>query len=200
MKQPQTIHDFGGFPEELFAVQYPAKGDPVLASEIVSNIKSTTVELDQKWGLDHGTWSVVKHLYPLADVPVLQMSIDYTKPPEWHYNLARELAFLRKKGVLIIGSGNMVHNLGKLNWKNDSTFDWAAEAHDILKQKIENRDHKSLINYKELGTSVQLAIPTNEHYLPLIYAVALQHQNENIQYFNDTLDMGSIAMTSLLIL
>ena len=152
MEKPQTIHDFGGFPKALFDVQYPAPGSPDLAKETKSLVKKTEVGLDEKWGLDHGAWSVIKHLYPEADVPVIQMSLDYYQTPQYHYELAKELASLRKKGVLIIGSGNMVHNLGMVAWdKLNATnygFDWAIEASEKMKKYILNRDHQSLINYK----------------------------------------------------
>ncbi|RZJ71129.1 MAG: 4,5-DOPA dioxygenase extradiol, partial [Flavobacterium sp.] len=154
MEAPKTIHDFGGFPQALFDVQYPAKGDPELAAETISLIKSTDVVADHDWGLDHGTWTVVRHMYPDAEIPVLQLSIDYGKPPEYHYNLAKEIASLRKKGVLIIGSGNMVHNLRMVDWQKlqepEYGFDWAIEMNELFKDKIADGDHKSLINYQSL--------------------------------------------------
>jgi 4,5-DOPA dioxygenase extradiol len=199
MEKPKTIHDFGGFPQALFEVQYPAPGSPELAKETKSLIRSTSVGLDsQEWGLDHGCWSILKHLYPAADVPVLQLSLDYTKPPRWHYELAGELADLRKKGVLIIGSGNMVHNLPVLNWQMTTRgYDWADEANELFKGSISSGDHQKLINYESLGKAVQLSVPSPEHYLPLLYILGLQQKGEQASFFNDHTLMGSISMTSV---
>ncbi len=197
MDKPQTIHDFGGFPQALFDVQYPAKGNVELAKETQSGIKKAAVGLNYDWGLDHGCWSVLNRMYPNADVPVLQLSLDYNQTAQWHYELAKELAFLRKKGVLIIGSGNIVHNLGLVNWKDDQTFDWAVEANATVKKLITANDFKSLIEYSKLGKSLQLAVPTPEHYLPLLYSLALKTDSETLSYFNDKLVMGSISMTSV---
>jgi 4,5-DOPA dioxygenase extradiol len=200
MEKPRTIHDFGGFPKELYAVQYPAPGSPGIAQETQSAIVSTDVGLDQQWGLDHGCWSVVKHLYPKADIPVLQLSLDRTKAPQYHYALAKELAALRKKGILIVGSGNMVHNLGMMAWdqlNNAYAFDWAQEASEKMKSFILNGDHEQLINYQSHGKPFQLAIPTPEHYLPLLYTLALKEHKEEITLFNDKPVAGSITMTSV---
>jgi 4,5-DOPA dioxygenase extradiol len=201
MDKPRTIHDFGGFPKALFDVQYPAPGSPDLARETQSIIKSTTVGLDEKWGLDHGAWSVVKHLYPNADVPVIQMSIDYSQGGQYHYDLAKQLASLRKKGVLIVGSGNMVHNLGMVAWDklnaSEYGYDWAIEASDKMKKYILNGDHQSLINFKSQGKAFDLAIPSPEHYLPLVYSLALKEKEEALSIFNDKAIAGSLTMTSL---
>ena len=201
MEKPNTIHDFGGFPKELFNVQYPAPGSPELAMETKNIITKTEVGLDEKWGLDHGCWSVVKHIYPGADVPVIQMSLDYFQSPQYHYDLARELSPLRKKGVLIIGSGNMVHNLGMVAWDRLNTdeygFGWALEAREKMKDYIVNGDHQPLINYTGQGKAFKLSIPTPEHYLPLLYALALKDENEEVSFFNDKTIAGSIAMTSV---
>ena len=201
MEKHRTIHDFGGFPQALFDVQYPAPGSPQIAKETKETIKKTVVGLDEKWGLDHGCWSVVKHLYPNADVPVIQMSIDYTQTPQYHYELAKELASLRKKGVLIIGSGNMVHNLGMVAWDKlntvDYAYDWAAEASAKMKKYILTNDHQQLINFKSQGKAFDLAIPTPEHYLPLLYTLALKGENEKVSLFNDKAVAGSLTMTSL---
>ncbi len=200
MDQPKTIHDFGGFPKELFDVQYPAPGSPELAKETQSLITSTTVGLDDKWGLDHGAWSVIKHLYPKADVPIIQMSLDYLQGPQYHYDLAKEIKSLREKGVLIVGSGNMVHNLGMVEWRRlNETFgyDWAIETNEKMKNFILNNDHISLINYQKQGKPFQLAIPSPEHYLPLIYTLALKEEKDNIQFFNDKAVAGSLTMTSV---
>lgn len=201
MPNPKTIHDFGGFPQALFDVQYPAPGSPELATEIQKLITNPAVELDHDWGLDHGTWSVVKHMYPNADIPVLQLSIDYYKPAAYHYELAKQLLSLRKKGVLIIGSGNMVHNLRMVAWDKLSEpeygFDWALEMNDIFKNKISNGFHKELIQYEKLHKAATLAIPTPDHYYPLLYILALQTDNDKVEFFNDKAVGGSLTMTSV---
>ncbi len=201
MEHPRTIHDFGGFPKALFEVEYPAPGSPQLAKETQSLVTQTQVGLDEKWGLDHGAWSVIKHLYPNADVPVIQMSLDYTQTPQYHYDLAKSLASLRKKGVLIVGSGNMVHNLGLVAWDrlNDSgfAFDWAVEASEKMKGFIRSGDHQQLINFRSQGVAFDLAIPSPEHYLPLLYTLALQEEEENISIFNDKAVAGALTMTSV---
>lgn len=200
MENPRTIHDFGGFPKELFEVQYPAAGSPDLAKETQSLISSTEVGLDDKWGLDHGAWSVIKHLYPEADVPVIQMSLDYRQSPQYHYELAQQINSLRHKGVLIIGSGNMVHNLGKVDWRrlNETYgFDWAIEANEQMKKFILDGNHQQLINFRAQGKAFDLAIPTAEHYLPLLYTLALQEKSDDLKLFNDKAVAGSLTMTSL---
>jgi 4,5-DOPA dioxygenase extradiol len=201
MAKPKTIHDFGGFPEELYAVQYPAPGSPELAKEISHTIKKTKIGLDEKWGLDHGCWVVVKQLYPNADVPVVQISLDHTKPAHYHYDLAKELSWLREKGVLIIGSGNMVHNLGLVEWDKleaiGYAYDWAIEASGKMKKFILDGDHQSLIDYQSQGKSYNLAIPTPEHYLPLLYALALKEEKDTLKLFNDKAVAGSLTMTSV---
>ena len=201
MSNPKTIHDFGGFPQALFEVQYPAPGSPELASEIQKLITNPAVELDHDWGLDHGTWSVVKHMYPDADIPVLQLSIDYYKPAAYHYELAKQLLSLRKKGVLIIGSGNMVHNLRMVAWDKlnepEYGFDWALEMNDIFKNKISNGFHKELIQYEKLHKAATLAIPSPDHYYPLLYILALQTDNDKVEFFNDKAVGGSLTMTSV---
>lgn len=201
MEDPSTIHDFGGFPMELFEVQYPAPGSPELAIMTKSLINKTEVELDQKWGLDHGAWSIIKHLYPDADVPVIEMSLNYAQTPQHHYELAKELSALREKGVLIIGSGNMVHNLGLLAWDKLNSpeygFDWAIEANEKMKNYIQDGDHEQLINFRSQGKAFDLAIPTPEHFLPLIYTLALRDKNEEVHIFNDKAIAGSLTMTSV---
>jgi 4,5-DOPA dioxygenase extradiol len=201
MSKPPTIHDFGGFPKELFEVEYPAPGSPELASETKNIVKNSEVGLDTRWGLDHGCWSVVKHLYPNADVPVIQLSLDYFQPAQHHYDLAKELSSLRNKGVLIIGSGNMVHNLGLVSWENMEVpgygYDWAIEANEKMKKFILSNDHKPLIDYKMQGKAFNLAIPTPEHFLPLLYSLALKEENEKIEVFNDKEVGGSLTMTSM---
>ncbi len=198
MEHPKTIHDFYGFPKALFDVQYPAPGHPALAQETASLVRKTEIGLDHEWGLDHGTWSVVRRMYPEANIPVLQLSIDYTKGPQYHYELARELAALRKKGVLLIGSGNMVHNLRILDWHNpQGGYDWAVEMNETFKKAILSGDHKQLIHYEGLGQAGKLSIPTPEHYLPLLYMLGLKDENDPVSIFNDSLTMGSISMTSV---
>jgi 4,5-DOPA dioxygenase extradiol len=201
MEHPPTIHDFGGFPKTLFDVQYPAPGSPELAKETKGIITKTDVGLDEKWGLDHGAWSVIRHLYPHADIPVIQMSLDYHQTPQFHYELAKELSTLRHKGVLIIGSGNMVHNLRMVAWDKLNTgnygYDWAIEANEKMKQFILSGDHQQLINFKSQGRAFELAIPTPEHYLPLLYTLALKGAHEKVSLFNDKAVGGSLTMTSL---
>ena len=201
MDFPKTIHDFGGFPQELSDVQYPAPGNPKLAEETKSLIHSAKVELDHDWGLDHGAWTVVRRMYPKANIPVLQLSIDYTRPPQYHYELAKELSALRKKGVLILGSGNMVHNLRMVNWgmmgKEGGGYDWALTMNDKFKSLIESKDHNALINYEKLGKEAQLAIPTPEHYLPLLYSLSQQNSKDELSFFNDKALGGSLTMTSV---
>jgi 4,5-DOPA dioxygenase extradiol len=201
MEQPKTIHDFGGFPQALFDVQYPAPGSPILANEIKNSISSITIGLDEDWGLDHGCWSVVKFLYPNADVPVVQMSIDYTQPASYHYALAKEIASLRRKGVLIVGSGNSVHNLRTAAWDKMMTpgyaYDWATIANEKIKRFILDCDHNSLINFDKQGKEMQLAVPTPEHYLPMLYVLALQEKDERPIFYNDTIVAGSLNMLSV---
>ena len=200
MEKPMTIHDFGGFPKALFDVQYPAPGSPELATLTREIVKKTEVGLDEKWGLDHGAWSVINRLYPAADILVIEMSLDYYQAPQYHYDLARELSSLRRKGVLIIGSGNMVHNLGLVAWDKlnaDSYgYDWAIEANEKMKKFILNGDHQPLINYKLQGKAFDLAIPSPEHYLPMLYALALKEEGEKVTLFNDKAVAGSLTMTS----
>jgi len=200
MDKPRTIHDFAGFPEELYKVQYPAPGSPDLAKETGNIITKTKVGMDNNWGLDHGCWSVLKHLYPDADIPVVQMSLDYNLSAQKHYDLAEELKILREKGVLIIGSGNIVHNLRMVAWNrlnDDFGYDWALEADEKIKKYILTDDHQQLINYKSQGRAFDLAIPTPDHYLPLLYALALREEGEKVTIFNDKPLGGSLTMTSL---
>lgn len=199
MDFPRTIHDFGGFPQALFDVNYPAPGNPALALDTAGLIHSTEVGLDHDWGLDHGAWTVVRHMYPTANIPVLQLSIDYTKDAAYHYNLAKELYELRKRGVLILGSGNMVHNLRMMSWEmiHGGGYDWALEMNDTFKHMIINREHQQLADYKNLGREAMLAIPTPEHYLPLMYTLGLQNTHEDVSLFNDKAVGGSLTMTSV---
>lgn len=201
MEFPTTIHDFMGFPRELYDVQYNVPGSPALAKETASLIHSTDAVQDHDWGLDHGAWSVVKHMYPEAIIPVLQLSIDYTKGPQFHFDLAKEIYGLRKKGILIIGSGNMVHNLKMVDWnminQREFGYDWALKMDYQFKKLITHGDPRPLINYENLGNSARLAIPTPEHYLPLLYSLGLRGTNEKVIFFNDKAVGGSITMTSV---
>lgn len=203
MAKPKTIHDFGGFPQALFDVQYPAPGSLSLANSTKEIIKKASVELDEHWGLDHGCWSILKPMFPNASIPVVQMSLDYRKDAAYHYALGKELQALRHKGVLIIGSGNIVHNLGLLNWQKINApeygFDWALEAKEKINNLIISGDHQALTQYKNLGKSVALAIPSPDHFLPLLYALALKTDQDYLSLFNDKALMGSITMTSVLI-
>ncbi|MFN3342376.1 MAG: 4,5-DOPA dioxygenase extradiol [Flavobacteriales bacterium] len=197
MEKPRTIHDFGGFPEKLFQQIYPAPGQPKLAAEIIDTVKSTAILPDEQWGLDHGTWSILLPMFPKADIPVIQLSLDRSKGPSYHFELAKELRSLRKKGVLIIGSGNIVHNLGRILWE-DKAYDWAIEFDSKIKMAIDTNDSKTLINYTSLGKAALLSVPSNEHYLPLLYAAGLRDEKDKVSYFNDKTTMGAISMRSVM--
>jgi 4,5-DOPA dioxygenase extradiol len=201
MQMPATIHDFGAFPKELFAVQYPAKGSPELAKMTEEILKPIQVELDDKWGLDHGAWCVIKHLYPDANIPVIQLSIDYTKPAAYHFALAQQLQSLRHKGVLIIGSGNIIHNLGLVDFahmhKDNYGFDWAIESRAKINQWLLDGNFEPIINYDKQGRAIALAVPSPDHYLPLIYVLGLKEKSESLSLFNDKLLAGSLSMTSV---
>ena len=201
MQNPKTIHDFYGFPKELFEVQYPAPGSPELAKETAELLLPEIVEEDHSWGLDHGAWSVIKHLYPNAEIPVIQLSIDYTKPPQYHFDLAKKLQKLREKGILIIGSGNIVHNLRMVDWKNINTvgagWDWAVEAREKTNNWLLDGNFQNLIDYQKQGIALQTAVPSPDHYLPLIYSLGLKEKSENLSLFNDELIGGSLSMTSV---
>lgn len=200
MAQPRTIHDFGGFPRELFAVQYPAAGDPALAARIRELPGSTSVSLDHAWGLDHGTWSVLKHIYPHADVPVLQLSIDATLAPSACLELGAQLRALRDEGVLILGSGNVVHNLGRIKWDTDAQpYAWAQQFEDEVRGRLQRREYESLVDFAALGAAAQLAIPTPEHYLPLLYVLGAAHADEPCSIAVAGIELGSISMLSILV-
>ncbi|GGF02976.1 4,5-DOPA dioxygenase extradiol [Flavobacterium limi] len=204
MQMPRTIHDFGGFPQALFDVQYPAKGSPELALETQKILDPVIVDLDEHWGLDHGAWSVIKHLYPNADVPVIQLSIDYTKSGHSHFELAKKLHSLRYKGVLIIGSGNIVHNLRLVDFRNfdkdNYGYDWAIEARETVNNYLLDGNFQPLIDFEKMNKAVQLAIPTPDHYLPLLYTLGLKEESEELSLFNDKLLAGSLSMTSVKIM
>ena len=201
MDFPKTIHDFGGFPDALYQVQYPAPGNPALAGDLAEMVRSTEVEMDHDWGLDHGTWTIIRHMYPDANIPVLQLSIDYTKDGSFHFELASEMQALRKRGVLIVGSGNMVHNLRMIDWAKLNEpgygYDWALEMNDTFKNLIMNGLYDDLIQYNRLGSAGQLAIPTPEHYLPLLYTLGVSNNKDRIEFFNDMAMGGSLTMTSV---
>lgn len=201
MKRPRTIHDFGGFPKALFDVRYPAPGGPGLAQEIKDAIPDPAIHLDHDWGLDHGTWTVVRHMYPKADIPVLQLSIDYHKPGQYHYDLGRKLAGLRRKGYLIVGSGNMVHNLRMIAFDRidepEYGFDWALEMQASFRKNILEGNHAALVKYENLGPAAKLAVPTPDHYYPLLYVLGAMEKGEAPVLFNDKAVGGSLTMTSV---
>jgi 4,5-DOPA dioxygenase extradiol len=200
MQAPETIHDFRGFPQALFDFRYPAPGSPELARRVAQLLQPLEVGLDEKWGLDHGAWSVLAHVFPGADVPVVQLSIDRTQPPQWHYDLAKRLAPLREEGVLIVGSGDVVHNLGIMNWREQNVaFDWAVRFNDLVKSHLAQPDHPTLINYEKLGEDARLSIPTPEHYLPLLYVIAVQRPEDKLSIVSDGIVGGSISMLSVAI-
>lgn len=196
MLKPATIHDFYGFPQPLYEKEYPAPGAPDLAREIKQSIADPTVHFDSDWGLDHGSWAVLCRMFPDADIPVVQLSLDRKQPPAHHYRLGQKLKFLRDRNVLVIGSGNMVHNLGMMAWQ-PAAFDWAREFDATLASLIRAGDHQQLIDYHTLGDGARLAIPTNEHYLPLLYILALQDAADRLEFFCETVTLGSISMRSL---
>lgn len=196
MEHPRTIHDFYGFPKPLFDVQYSAPGSPALARITAESVLTAKILPDREWGLDHGTWSVLCRMFPGADIPVIQLSLNMTKGPEYHYELGKELKSLCKRGVLVIGSGNMVHNLGEVVWK-DTAFDWAVEFDDKLKRLISSGEHNFLVNYQNLGPSARLSVPTNEHYLPLLYILGLREKNDDLTFFTEKVTLGSMSMRSL---
>lgn len=207
MERPRTIHDFGGFPRQLYAQQYPAPGDRVLAEQVRNALGLEPVALDQDWGLDHGCWSVLKPMFPKADIPVVQLSLDMSMDARAKYNLAKLLAPLREQGVLIIGSGNMVHNLRLVqivsgnfdDFNKPFGFDWAIEANNLMRKLVDERNHRALIDWRSLGRPVELAVNSAEHYLPMLYALALQQPDEEVVYFNDVPVGGSLTMTSFVI-
>lgn len=199
MEVPRTIHDFGGFPPELFAVQYPAPGSPELASRVQDVLTPNAVAGDMRWGLDHGAWAVLCHVFPEADVPIIQLSIDKTQPPAFHYELAKRLAPLREEGVLIAGSGNIVHNLHTYSWGQHAVepFEWALSFEKTARELILSDDHTPLVAYETLGRDARLSVPTPEHYLPLLYVLALQKAGEQVTFPVEGFDGGSISMLTV---
>ena len=204
LSKPRTIHDFGGFPQELYEVEYPAPGSPALAKRVQESVQSVEISADNDWGFDHGCWSVLKRMYPRADIPVVQLSLDYTQPASFHFELGRELACLRKEGVLILGSGNMVHNLRRIvlasnDFNEAFGLDWALEASKQLKHLIEEERFEDLIHYQSISEEMQLAVPTPEHYLPMLYCLAAKKDGDQVAFFNDEPLAGSLTMTSIVI-
>lgn len=198
-EKPVTIHDFGGFPDELYSQQYPAPGAVEQAKLTIQSSKTVAIKEDHEWGLDHGAWCVLKAIYPKANIPVYQMSIDFGKPMEYHYNLAKELAVLRSKGVLIVASGNIVHNLGAVDFSGKTKeVDWAIEFDQYVKHNIDAANDKALIDYQKLGKLAAMAHPSNDHYIPLIYSLGLRDAADKISYFNESFDLGSISMRSVI--
>jgi 4,5-DOPA dioxygenase extradiol len=194
MERPRTIYDFYGFPRELYHVAYPAPGDPWLAARTADLLAPLPVRADQDWGLDHGTWSVLVHMFLDADVPVVQLSIDRTKPPQFHYEVGRKLAPLRDEGVLVCGSGDVVHNLRRIAWSGGDPYPWAASFHDRVKALILAGEDARLTDYPALGEEAMLSIPTPEHYLPLLYVLGARRADEPVAFFSDRIDLGSISM------
>jgi 4,5-DOPA dioxygenase extradiol len=198
MEQPRTIHDFGGFPRELFEKQYPAPGNLELVKSIIKRVKNPEVSPDLQWGLDHGTWSVLCRMYPAADIPVTQLSLAYTRDGDFHYNIGRQLNFLRKEGVMILGSGNIVHNLMRINWDGEP-FDWASEFDSNARQWIMEGAHAPLIEFQTHGQTSGLAVNSGEHYLPLLYVLGASEAGEPVKFFNEGIFAGSISMRGLVI-
>lgn len=196
MAAPATIHDFGGFPRELYEVSYPAPGDPALASRVAALLLPTAVELDHEWGLDHGTWSVLRHVFPRADVPVIQLSIDARQPPAFHFELGRKLAPLRDAGILVMGSGNIVHNLRVYSWRKYEVgaLDWALRFEQEVRRLLESGNDVPLIDYESLGADAALAVPTPDHYLPFLYVLGQRTPGEPVRFPVEGIDGGSISM------
>lgn len=199
MERPRTIHDFGGFPQELFEVDYPAPGSPELATRVVELLGGDVIEDTVRWGLDHGTWSVLCHVFPKADIPVVQLSIDETQTAEWHYETAKRLHPLRDEGVLIIGSGNLIHNLHAYGWgkKDVEPYDWALRFEEQARGFIVAGDHEPLVHYELLGKDAQLSAPTPDHYLPLLYVLGQRNEDDAVSFPVEGFDGGSISMTSV---
>jgi 4,5-DOPA dioxygenase extradiol len=196
---PRTIHDFGGFPPELYQVQYTAPGEPVLARRVQQLLAPLDVKLDESWGLDHGTWAVLRHAYPAAEIPVIQLSIDETKPSSFHFEIGKKLAPLREEGVLIVGSGNLVHNLRTYAWGRHprDPYDWALRFESAAKNIMLAGDYLPLVNYETLGSDAELSIPTPDHYLPLLYVLGARRSNERVRFPVEGIDGGSISMLSV---
>jgi len=197
--RPRTIHDFGGFPKPLFDIQYPAPGDPALALEVAKLLSPTVVALDNEWGLDHGTWTVLRHIYPEADIPVIQLSLNRSQDAAWHFELARRLRPLRDDNVLIVGSGNLVHNLPRYDWSGSRVepFEWAERFECIARERMLAADFEPLVNYRKQGADAMMAVPTPDHYLPLIYVLAQHHDGDRITFPVEGFDGGSMSMLAV---
>jgi 4,5-DOPA dioxygenase extradiol len=197
MAQPKTIHDFYGFPQELFDVQYPAPGDPDLAARVRDLLAPVDVALDHSWGLDHGAWSVLKHAFPNADTPVVQLAIDATQPAAFHYSIGAHLAPLRDEGILVVGSGNVVHNLRLIGWGGGPPYDWATRFNDYVREALLTRQYQRLVSYEQAGADASLAVPTPEHYLPLLYVLGARDESEPLEIAIDGIEIRSIGMMTL---
>jgi 4,5-DOPA dioxygenase extradiol len=199
IERPRTIHDFGGFPPELHSVQYPAPGSPALAARAAQLLEPLDVAMDRSWGLDHGTWSVLMHVYPKADIPVVQLSIDEAKAASWHFETAKKLAPLRDEGVLIVGSGNLVHNLHTYSWGNRAVeaYDWAERFEALARKTISRADFVRLVDYEALGRDAMLSVPTPDHYLPLLYVLAQHRPDDAVSFPVEGFDGGSISMLGI---
>jgi 4,5-DOPA dioxygenase extradiol len=197
-ESPETIHDFGGFPQELFDVRYPASGDPALAHRVANLLADDRATLDPKRGLDHGAWGVLIAMYPNADVPIVQLSMEASKPGSFHFALAKKLRPLRDEGVLIVGSGNIVHNLRLLRWDDPTPPDWATRFDADLKRLIVERNDEALMNHDSIGPHAKLAVPTNEHFFPLLYVIAQRDPGERVAFFNEQV-VSTISMTSVMV-
>ena len=204
MEKPRTIHDFYGFPEELYRIDYPSPGAPSYAKSVLDSVKAVSVKCDTDWGLDHASWAVLKHMYPEADIPTFEMSLDYSfnewnpKPLRYHYNLASQLGDLRKRGILIIGSGNIVHNLRLIDFEQTDAqpFDWAVEFDEKVKENLIHQNHKDLLNCEDIGRAASYAVPTLDHYLPMVYVIAMQQKGEPITFTYEGFQNASISMRS----
>jgi 4,5-DOPA dioxygenase extradiol len=199
--KPETIYDFGNFNPDLFNIKYPAKGSPEFAKMVREALGEDIVAGDYQMGFDHGTWTILKYVFPDADVPVIQLSLDYTKPTEYHYELAKKLRSLREKDLMIIGSGNIVHNLMMVDWKNRDTkpYDWAVEFDEIVKNNLLKYNHQPLVNYEKLGRAAIKSVPTNDHYLPMLYIAAVQDKNEKVQFIYEGFEYAAISLRSFMI-
>lgn len=197
-EEPKTIYDMYGFPKELYEVIYNSPGSPNIA-KVSKDLISKETEYDNSWGIDHGTWSVLVHMYPNRDIPVFQISIDANAPPETHYKIGKELRPLREKGVLIFGTGNVVHNLRLVDWhKGSKGFDWAYEFDDYIRENIETKNHNNIIKYNELGEIAKLAVPSPDHFYPLLYTIGASDEEDKVSVFNKSCELGSLTMTSYL--
>ena len=197
--RPRTIHDFGGFPKPLFDIEYPAPGDPALASQVAKLLSPTVVALDNERGLDHGTWTLLRHIYPEADIPVIQLSLNRSQDAAWHFELARRLRPLRDDNVLIVGSGNLVHNLRRYDWSGSrlKPFEWAKRFESMAREQMLAADFEPLVNYRKQGTDAMMAVPTPDHYLPLIYVLAQHHDGDRITFLVEGFDGGSMSMLAV---